>query len=143
MTPVDALTSFFVTASSLLPSCLIWAAPLIVYRGHKRQSYVMAATARSISAIAIGFLGYWLPIWAAYCIERPFPGVDFDDWLGSYFLGTLPIILVYAILATISQIRVLRNGSFLSLKWRVPLVICVATFCWSPLISVAWNLLGP
>jgi hypothetical protein len=84
----------------------------------------------------VGFAGYWLPLlWADY-IEPPFPGVDFDDRLGFYFFWTLPIILVYTILATVSQVRVCLEKSC-SQRWgRIAVVIAVGAVCWSPFINI-------
>lgn len=91
-----------------------------------------------MSSILVGFVGYWLPLLGAYYIERPFPGVDFDDRLGLYFLGTLPIILVYAILATISQVRACQGKSICSRLARMAWII-VGAVCWSPCIYVGFG----
>ncbi len=104
------------------------------------QDNVKDAIFRSLAAILVGVVGYWLPLLGADYIERPFPGVDFDDRLGFFFVWTLPINLVYAILATISLTRAYRQEAFPN--WFVGLVSLfgVAALCWSPFISIGVNI---
>ena len=130
----------FINIVMMFCSCFIWAVPLIVYRGSRGQDEVKDAIFRSLAAIFVGIAGYWLPLLGAYYIERPFPGVDFDDRLGFYFGWTLPIILVYAILATISLTRAHLQESFPS--WFVGLLSLfgVGGLCWSPFISIGVNI---
>jgi hypothetical protein len=90
---------------------------------------------RSLVAICVGFVGFWLPILGADYIERPFPGVDFDDRLGFYLIWTLPIILVYAARASVSQVRAYQSVSS-SKRLALAALVGVTAFCWSPIIYI-------
>jgi hypothetical protein len=87
-------------------------------------------------AICVGVLGFWLPLYGANYYERLANGANLDDRLGFYFLWTLPIIIVYSILATISLVRACR-GQTPSNHWvRLGLSFGIAVLCWSPLIEI-------
>jgi hypothetical protein len=122
-------------------SPFIFVVPLIVYRGRKGQGQLKDAAIRSIFSFIVGVVGYWLPLLWADAIERPFPGEDFDDRLGFYFMWTLPIILVHAIFATISQVRAcLEKPGFR--RWgRIVIFVVAALLCWSPFVNFGCNFL--
>jgi hypothetical protein len=106
-------------------------------RAGQAQSPLADAVIRSLAAICLGFVGYWLPLLCANYIERPFAGADFDDRLGFLFVYSLPIILFYAARASTSQVQACRKMSSLSWSSRVALVIGGSALCWSPVISIA------
>jgi hypothetical protein len=122
-------------------SLFVCVVPLIAYRGQKGQGQLKDAAIRSLFSFLVGVAGYWLPLLWADAIERPFPGVDFDDRLGFYFMWTLPIILVYAIFAAMSQIRACLEKPR-SQRWRrIVIFIVVGLICWSPFINIGFNIL--
>jgi hypothetical protein len=104
-----------------------------------RHSQIVDAVLRSLAAICIGIVGYWLPFLWAESIKRPFPNEDFDDRLGSFFLFTLPIILCFAIRAGISQIQAYRGGDSCNRKLATALVICGFALCWSPFLLIIFG----
>jgi len=129
----------FVFPIFLIGLSYVWAFPLIVYRGKKKQNQGTDAIFRSAAAIAVGVVGFWLPQ-AIDCYYR-YP--DSLDRIGFMYLWSLPIIVVYAILATISLVRGCR-GVLASSHWgRLALVLSLAMLCWSPIayegFVMIWN----
>jgi hypothetical protein len=94
------------------------------------------ALIRSFAAICVGVLGYWLPLYGANYYVRLANGADLDDRLGLYFLWTLPITIVYSVLATISLVRAYRGQTPSNKGCRLALILGIAMLCWSPLIKI-------
>jgi hypothetical protein len=99
------------------------------------------AVFRSLAAICIGIVGYWLPLLWANSIERPFPNEDFDDRLGGFFIFTLPIILCFAVWAGISQIEAYRRTSSGNPKLAAALMICCFALCFSLFLLIIPSIL--
>ena len=100
------------------------------------------ALVRSVAAVAIGVAGFWYPLWC----DRHFAAferhnhVDLDTRMGGLYLFSLPIILVFAILATISLARAYRSVARSGRWGRLTLVLVLATLCWSPVAYVGFGI---
>ncbi len=96
----------------------------------------------SVAAIAIGVAGFWYPLWrdSQFAAFERQNHVDLDTRMGFLYMFSLPVILIFAILATISLGRSYWSAS----GWtRVALLLVLAVLCWSPLIFIGigmiWN----
>lgn len=94
------------------------------------------ALIRSAASVIVGALGYWIPLFSVLYYERLARGADLDDRIGFYFLWTLPIIIVYAILATIGLCRAYWSSTSAGRWVSLVLVLVLASLCWSPLICL-------
>jgi hypothetical protein len=66
--------------------------------------------------------------------------VDLDDRIGFFYLFTLPIIIYFAIRATVSLVRACSSAPQ-SARWgRVALVLAIAALCWSPAAIMGYSL---
>jgi hypothetical protein len=85
---------------------------------------------RVLVCIAFGILGFWFPLWYEARIQNS------DARFGFIFLYTLPVILVYAVYATVSLLRVYRVTAMFQRLRRFVLIPFLALFCWMPFIFV-------
>jgi hypothetical protein len=103
-------------------------------------STLVDALFRSAAAIAIGVAGFWYPFWC----DRQFAAfersnhVDLDTRMGFLYLFSLPIILVFAILATFSLARAFWGPPPSRGRGHIVLALVLAGLCWSPLALVGF-----
>jgi hypothetical protein len=97
---------------------------------------------RSAAAVAIGVAGFWYPQWcdSQYAAFERHNHVDLDSRMGFLYMFSLPIILVFAMLATFSLARAFWGGSP-SRRWgRIALGLVLAGLCWSPVAFVGFRM---
>jgi hypothetical protein len=97
-----------------------------------KQNHLMDALLRSVISVVVGVIFFWIPLWIHSYFTRLAHGADIEDPVGVFLLFGLPIIIVFAILATISLKRAYLSAPSSSRVGRLVLVFGLAIFCWSP-----------
>ena len=86
----------------------------------------------------MGVAGFWYPFWrdSQFAAFERQNHVDLDSRMGFLYMFSLPIILVFAILATFSLARAFWGGSETRRWGRIALALALAGLCWSPVAFV-------
>jgi hypothetical protein len=95
----------------------------------------MEAFIRTVISVSVGVVGYWFPLWWDRKYAEP------DSRIGMLFLWSLPIILIYAVLATGSLVRAYHYAPSSRRLPRVVLLVALVGLCWSPVAIAAFGIL--
>jgi len=107
-----------------------------------QRNQLFDALLRSAAAVAIGVAGFWYPLWrdSQFAAFEKREHVDLDTRMGFLYLFSLPIILIFATLASISLARAFRSVPRSGRWGRLTLVLVLAALCWSPVAYVGFRI---
>ena len=109
------------------------------------RSQFTDALLRSAAAVGVGVAGFWYPFWwDSQCAEfEKRYHCDLDTRIGFFYLWTLPIIIFYAIRATVSLVRAYPGAPLFGRWGCLGLVLTLASLCWAPVaffgFGILWN----
>jgi len=92
----------------------------------------MGPLVRSGISVVAGVVFFWIPLWFHSYFTQLAPGADVEDPVGAILFFGVPIITVFAILATISLKRAYLSVPGSNRVGRLVLVFGLAAVCWSP-----------
>lgn len=116
--------------------------PLAPSPPNRERKQLLDALLRSVAAVAIGVAGFWYPFWrdSQFAAFEKREHVDLDTRMGFLYLFSLPIIVIFATLATISLARAYRSMPRSGRWGRLTLVMVLAALCWSPVAYVGFGI---
>jgi hypothetical protein len=102
----------------------------------EKQDQVRDALLRSAASVAVGGAGFWLPNW----MDRYYGPESFDR-IGFLYIWSLPIIVIYAVLATVSLVRAYRATVGFGRWGRLAVILGLAMLCWSPVACMGFRMI--